>query len=106
MNKALGVKSNGQDVPTWFLDQLARGIATARNRFYEITDTFPIIKEGQGYLYVQPKVYPKKDIPVRFKINNKATKSLFTYTPYVTSEPSPAYGGNALFWAVWNGFGF
>ncbi len=106
LNEALGVKSGGQAVPTWFLDQLARGLATARNRFYEITDSFPIISsDAQGYLYVHPKV-TKKDIPVRIKINNKATKSLLIYTPYVTSEPSPDYGGNALFWAVWTGFGF
>ncbi len=107
LNTALGVKTDDQNLQTCLLDQLARGIATARNRFYEITHGFPIISGTDKIrLYVQPKDNNKKEIPVRFEINNKATKSLFAYTPYVTSMPVSSYGGNALFWTLWDQYGF
>jgi len=108
--EAMGVKTDDQAIKTWLLDQLIRGIAVTRKKYYEVNDKFPLVtkiakKENDNYFYNEPDK-AKKKIKVKFTIKNKATMSLLSYTPFVTSEPVPKYGGNALFWWFWDEFGF
>lgn len=102
LNSAMGISPSSN-----IKSQIETGAQTFKNHF-AAAPSMPYIfpkgtAGGTGIGY-----YDDVDVPhqvgVRVKINNKATYSLYKYTPWIRS--TSAGGGNFLFYQLWIQYGF